>query len=84
MARDNRRGGTWRGWVAVLVFLVGIGLLLLAVFGPVVWGDKFDGGALKTPAWGLIVAGIYVALGVSIPDLLGNRAGKEKGDGDDG
>lgn len=84
MGAAGRGGpGGRRWWAATLVFLVGVGLLLLAVFGPVFWGKDFDAGTLKTPALGLIVASVYVLLGVSIPALLQGRPVKDGEDGDD-
>jgi hypothetical protein len=80
----GRGGTTGRRWgAAVLIFLVGVGFLLLAVFGPVFWGADFDAGTLKTPGLGMIVAAIYVLLGVSLPALLQGKVGKD-GDGKDG
>lgn len=83
-----------RRWLAaILIFLVGVGLLLLAVFGPVLWGATFDAGSLKTPAFGLIVVSVYVLLGVSLPALLSGkepenganrRRNDERKDGGDG
>lgn len=86
MALGNGRNGTnARRWVAaLLVFLVGVLLLLLAVFGPVVWGAGFDAGSLKTPAWGLIVVSVYVLLGVSIPALLSGKSPDQTSDDDKG
>lgn len=84
MGSAGRGGTSGRRWgAAVLIFLVGVGLLLLAVFGPVFWGKDFDAGTLKTPALGLIVAAVYTLLGVSLPALLQGKVPKDGKDGDE-
>lgn len=81
-ASNGRGSPAWRRfWAALIVFFVGVALLLLAVFGPVIYGETFDGGALKTPAWGMIVVALYVLLGVSIPALLSGRSQDKEDDG---
>lgn len=66
--RGNGSNQQGRG-PALLFFFTGLGLLLLLVFGPIVWGERFDGGILYTPALGLMVVSVYVFVGVWLPSL---------------
>lgn len=56
-------------WASTLFFVTGIGFVLLAVFGPILWGADFDAQTLRILGAGLIVVSVYVFVGVNLPAL---------------
>lgn len=69
MARKGGDPSPAKQRAAFVFFGVGLGLLLLYVFGPIVWGPTFQGQILQTPALGLIGVGVVVLVGVNLPAL---------------